>query len=72
MTCLNAKIQEKNSQLSISSVQPNIPVVQGSTAGGSKFSGKDCPHASHSRTFNCKPCHVKKMSGIYKMSYVVY
>jgi len=37
----------------MSSVQPNIPVVQGSSAGASKFSGKGWPHSLHLWTASC-------------------
>lgn len=39
-------------QLCGSSAQPKIPVVQGSSAGGSKLSGSGCPHSLHFLTFN--------------------
>lgn len=40
------------SQLSVSSGQPKIPVVQSSSAGGSYLSGRYCPHSMH---FLCTP-----------------
>lgn len=55
--------QEKNIQFSVYSAQPNIPVVQGSTAGGTKFSGKGRLHASHVWTFNCNFSKVTKREG---------
>lgn len=54
-------------QLSVSSVQPQIPVVQSSSLGGWQVSGRGCPHSIHLRTCNCEKIISNHHSSVKKM-----